>query len=111
MWIKLPPRRRPRTITSKSPMAQCALPAPTAVAARRPLPQGVFDARRGQFHAHVLLGPAPSVKAERVLVVTDVDLCARNLNFVFGIAQCSGAACVISLFRLHLNVDAEAFDA
>ena len=70
---------------------------------RRALPQGAFDARRGQFHADALLGLALSVRAERVLAVTDVDLYAGDLNFVFGIAQPSGEACVISLFRLYLD--------
>ena len=76
---------------------------------RRALPQGAFDARRGQFHADALLGLALSVRAERVLAVTDVDLYAGDLNFVFGIAQPSGKACVISLFRLYLDADQEHF--
>lgn len=44
-----------------------------------------------------------------MLAVTDVDLYADDLNFVFGIAQPSGKACVISLFRLHLDADEEHF--
>ena len=54
-------------------------------------------------------GLALSVRAERVLAVTDVNLYARDLNFVFGIAQPSGEACVISLFRLYLDADEEHF--
>ena len=79
------------------------------LAGRRALPQGAFDARRGQFRADVLLGLALSVRAERVLAVTDVDLYAGDLNFVFGIAQQSGEACVISLSRLYLDADEECF--
>ncbi len=79
------------------------------LAGRRALPQGAFDARRGQFLADALLGLALSVRAERVLAVTDVDLYARDLNFVFGVAQPSGEACVVSLFRLHLDADKERF--
>ena len=78
-------------------------------AGRRALPQGAFDARRGQFHADALLDLALSVRAGRVLAVTDVDLYAGDLNFVFGMAQPSGQACVISLFRLHLDADEERF--
>jgi archaemetzincin len=78
-------------------------------AGRRALPRGAFDARRGQFRADALLGVALSVRAERVLAVTDVDLHANGLNFVFGIAQPSGKACVISLLRLHLDADWERF--
>ena len=79
------------------------------LAGRRALPQRAFDARRGQFHADAVVGLALSVRAERVLAVTDVDLYAGDLNFVFGIAQPSGEACVISLFRLYLDADEERF--
>lgn len=79
------------------------------LAGRRALPLRAFDTRRGQFHADALLGLAPSVRAERVLAVTEVDLYAGDLNFVFGIAQPSGEACVISLFRLYLDADEERF--
>jgi archaemetzincin len=79
------------------------------LARRRALPQGAFDAKRGQFHADALLGLALSVRAERVLAVTDVDLYAGDLNFVFGIAQPNGEACVISLSRLYLDADEERF--
>ena len=81
------------------------------LAGRRALPQGAFDASRGQFHADALLGPALSVRAKRALAVTDVDLYAGDLNFVFGITQPSGEACVISLFRLNLDADEERFRA
>jgi archaemetzincin len=80
-------------------------------AGRRALPRGAFDARRGQFHADALLGVALSVRAKRVLAVTDVDLYTDDLNFVFGIAQPSGKACVISLFRLHPTPTRSAFAA
>jgi archaemetzincin len=76
---------------------------------RRALPRGAFDARRRQFHADALLGLALSVRAERVFAVTDVDLYTDDLNFVFGMAQPSGKACVISLFRLHRDADEERF--
>ncbi len=79
------------------------------LAGPRALPKGAFDASRGQFHADVLLGLARSVRAERVLAVTDIDLYAGDLNFVFGIAKPRGEACVISLFRLYLDADEEHF--
>ena len=40
------------------------------LAGRRALPQGAFDARRGQLHADALLGVARSITAEHVLAVT-----------------------------------------
>lgn len=73
----------------------------------RALPREAFDSRRNQFHADALLTLAHSVRAQRVLAVTDVDLYAGGLNFVFGIAQSGGRACVISLFPLHLGADEE----
>jgi archaemetzincin len=79
------------------------------LAGRRALPRDALDARRGQFHADALLGLALSGRAKRVLAVTDVDLYAGDLNFVFGIARPSGEACVISLFRLYRNADEERF--
>jgi archaemetzincin len=79
------------------------------LAGRRPLPRGAFDARRGQFDADALLGLARPVRAERVLAVTGVDLYTGDLNFVFGMAQPSGEACVISLSRLSLDADKERF--
>ena len=79
------------------------------LARRRALPQEAFDPERGQFHADALLGLALSLRAQRVLAVTDVDLYAGDLNFVFGVAQPSGEACVISLFRLHLDSDQKRF--
>ncbi|WP_170162617.1 archaemetzincin family Zn-dependent metalloprotease [Methylocystis hirsuta] len=79
------------------------------LARRRALPQRALDAKRGQFHADGLLGLALSARAERVLAVTDVDLYAGDLNFVFGVARPNGKACVISLFRLYLDADEERF--
>jgi len=79
------------------------------LAERRALPQGAFDARRGQCDADALLGLALSARGERVLAVTDVNLYAGDLNFVFGIAPPSGEACVVSLFRLYLDADEERF--
>jgi archaemetzincin len=87
----------------------CGVGFDVELAARRALPRGAFDATRGQFHADALLGLALSVRAKRVLAVTDVDLYAGDLNFVFGTAQPSGKACVISLFRLSLDADEKRF--
>jgi predicted Zn-dependent protease len=61
--------------------------------------------------ANVLLGlaaRAAQAGAEphtKVLAVTEADLYADDLNFVFGIAQSGGRAAVISLCRLGLGAD------
>jgi archaemetzincin len=79
------------------------------LAGRRALPHRAFHTGRGQFHADALLRLARSVTAEGVLAVTDVDLYAGHLTFVFGSAQPRGEACVISLFRFHLDADEKRF--
>jgi len=40
-------------------------------------------------------------KVHRVLGVTDIDIYAVGLNFVFGEAECPGKVALISLFRLR----------
>ncbi len=64
------------------------------------LPSRAFDKLRGQYRASAFLGLARRYDAEYLLVVTDVDLYAERLNFVFGQAQVGGGAAVISLNRL-----------
>lgn len=46
-----------------------------------------------------------------MLGVTDRDLYAGDLNFVFGLAQSPGRAAVISLFRLRAGADEAGFRA
>lgn len=65
------------------------------------LPADAYDARRGQWRAEVLLERVREHRGKRVLGVTDRDLYAGDLNFVFGMAQMPGRAAVISLHRLH----------
>jgi archaemetzincin len=69
-----------------------------------PLPEGSYDARRGQYRSVEIMGAvarcAPS-NAARVLGVTDVDLSIPTLTFLFGQAQLDGPVAVISLCRLH----------
>lgn len=81
------------------------------MADRRALPKEAFDAQRGQFHAGAILHLANLEKGERVLAATDADLYADDLNFVFGIAESGGRACLISLFRLRLGADEPRFRA
>jgi archaemetzincin len=76
-----------------------------------PLPQAAYDRRRNQYLANALLGlaarPAHALAdpRARVLAVTEADLYAGDLNFVFGIAQSRGRAAVISLSRLGFGAD------
>jgi archaemetzincin len=69
-----------------------------------PLLVKAYDAPRQQYRSTPILammteqfGPA---SAERLLGVTEADLYAPGLNFVFGEAESLGTAAIISLFRL-----------
>jgi archaemetzincin len=70
-----------------------------------PTPKNAYDSRRNQFHSSFVLAKihqcAEKLMADRVLGITDVDLYVPRLNFVFGEAECSGRAAVISLYRLR----------
>jgi archaemetzincin len=71
--------------------------------------EDAYDRRRGQYRAEAFLGIARRVAGaagKRVLGVTDRDLYAEGLNFVFGLAESPGHAAVISLARLRQTDDA-----
>ena len=68
----------------------------------RPLdiPKDAYNPIRGQFNSTVILRILPEV-CDVVLGVTEVDLYADNLNFVFGEAELFGKRAIISLKRLR----------
>jgi archaemetzincin len=69
-----------------------------------PLPDGAFDAQRGQYDATLLLRAglaANPSEATRLLVVTDLDIFVPMLTFIFGQAQVSGPGAILSLARLR----------
>lgn len=74
-----------------------------AVVAGQPLPLDAYNPWRRQYNADRLLADARDlpIDSERVLAVTDADLYAADLNFVFGMADMYGRAAVVSLHRLH----------
>jgi archaemetzincin len=84
-----------------------AVAARFAVPVRRldlPDPQFAWDARRGQYGSVPVLqtlAAACPADAWRLLGITGRDLFIPMLTFVFGQAQLSGTAAVISLARLH----------
>jgi archaemetzincin len=69
------------------------------------LPAAAYSRERDQYRADILLEVARWHQARHVLAVTDQDLFAAGLNFVFGIAQCPGRACVVSCARLFAGPD------
>ncbi len=68
-----------------------------------PLPTEALDETRGQYLAATLRDglPAPADEHDRTLGLTEADLYARKLNFVFGQAQLPGDRAVMSLARLR----------
>jgi len=74
------------------------------------LPAEAYNGIRRQYISEILLSKVAecAVKIEKetkesciVLGVTDVDIYAPGMNFIFGEAQCPGKAAIISLFRLR----------
>ncbi|MEW6069703.1 MAG: archaemetzincin family Zn-dependent metalloprotease [Candidatus Thermoplasmatota archaeon] len=76
---------------------------------RTEIPFGAYNARRGQYLALPFLALAAQFNGI-VLGITNVDLYAEPLNFIFGQAELSGRTCVISTYRLE-HEDREIFVA
>jgi archaemetzincin len=63
-----------------------------------------YDAQRGQYHASKLIASLSTSRRERderVVGITEVDLYAPGLNFVFGEADIVHKVVIISLCRLR----------
>jgi archaemetzincin len=74
-----------------------------------PVPPEAFKPRRQQYRADDFLKVARNQPGDRVLVVTDCDLYAGDLDFALGLADSPGKRAVISLFRLRTGADKETF--
>jgi archaemetzincin len=83
---------------------------PTRIDAAVPLPIAAYDRARGQYDAEPLLALASTYGARHVLAITQRDLFADGLNFVFGIASPRGG-CVVSAARLSAGADDALFRA
>lgn len=78
-----------------------SLPLSISVHAPLPLLKDAYNPQRKQYRARELLEWVRAVPGEHVLGLTEVDLYAAGLNFVFGLADSPGRAAIISLYRLH----------
>ena len=67
------------------------------------LPPEAYDPRRRQYHSGFLLNIIKEnlgkTDVDKILGITTVDLYVPQLNFVFGEAEPSGKAAIISLYR------------
>ncbi len=67
-------------------------------------PLYAFEPRRNQYYAKKIieqLSLSLPDDCEKMVCVTDVDLCAPVLTFVYGEAQLGGSVAVISFYRLR----------
>jgi archaemetzincin len=85
-----------------------------AVEVRSPIevPAKYYDKKRQQYNVSSLLSSLGKIKldkGDRILAVTEVDLFALGLNFVFGQAELGGPASIISLARLRPEMDPALF--
>lgn len=67
-------------------------------------PLFAFEPKRDQYYAKKMIeklaGELP-LDCEKLVGITDVDLCTPVLTFVYGEAQLSGNVAVVSLYRLR----------
>jgi archaemetzincin len=76
----------------------------TRILERREKPHFAFDAKRKQYLSIPVLGrvlQCADEGAEKIVGITDVDICVPVLQFVFGQAQLSGKAALVSIARLQ----------
>ncbi len=70
------------------------------VSEKTELPKESYNTLRHQFQASKILESLSQLKT-RVLGITDKDIYAEDLNFVFGQAQLKGNAALVSVTRLN----------
>ncbi|MDA8108456.1 MAG: hypothetical protein M0015_07485 [Betaproteobacteria bacterium] len=71
------------------------------------LPASAYDRSRGRYRAELVMALMREPRGPRLLGVTERDLYAHGMNFVFGIADSPGRAALISLCRLRVGADAD----
>lgn len=64
------------------------------------LPQAAYEPDRRQYRADLLLSLVSGDPDRHLVGITDCDLFVPGLNFVFGMAQVRGNACIVSSARL-----------
>lgn len=69
------------------------------------LPKDCYNSLRDQYNSTCILRRLEPIWI--TLGVTDVDMYANGLNFVFGEAEVGGTRAVVSTYRLRLNADME----
>lgn len=73
------------------------------------LPDNAYNENRHQYHANSLLNRIRQRHGKHLLGITNADMYVDSLNFVFGLADLSGRASIISTFRLHFDASEQEF--
>lgn len=98
------PRKLPEDLVRKLEKIYAKLVDGCLVGASLGVPPAAYNARRNQYDANLILDRMLHriTDENRVLGVFSVDLytSSRDLNFIFGQAQCPGRVALISLHRL-----------
>jgi archaemetzincin len=76
------------------------IPVKVSVLNGAPIPEKSLNPKRNQYDSKYFLKLVRGYPGDKVLGITDVDLYAETLNFVFGQAEVGRKAAVISLHRL-----------
>jgi archaemetzincin len=63
-------------------------------------PESSFNRYRNQYDASIILSHLEKNFDDKVLVITDKDIYASGLNYVFGLAKTKSKAAIVSTFRL-----------
>lgn len=106
MQIKILPigRVEPEVLGGISEGLAKTLPFRISIMKELRFPEDAYNTQRGQYSSSKILGkirPLKTEGAELVLGVTDVDIYASKLNFVFGEADPEAGVVLISLARLR----------
>ena len=76
-----------------------------SIGAALALPDSAYVRARDQYQASALLYAVRTSGAPHALGLTHRDLFVEELNFVFGVADAAGRACVVSIARLAADGD------
>ncbi|MCS4542361.1 MAG: archaemetzincin family Zn-dependent metalloprotease [Euryarchaeota archaeon] len=78
------------------------------------VPKDAYNSSRKQYKSEAFLELAQKLpkhsRVDRILAVTNVDLYAHPLNFIFGQAQKPGKVALISIYRLNPRFYGQTFD-
>ena len=73
---------------------------PAEVGERMKIPKNAYNEKRDQYLASDIIELGKVIDAEKLLFITDKDIYADHLNYIFGQAEIGGKCALISVYRL-----------